>query len=643
MNILKDVKKLKTAFTASFSDNEVAHSLCKELQQTAAYANNALFRSDLHYVLFRIYQRQGLYHEAGEEAQKGLAALGDSDDTRRVCYLLIACCNIQLLLHQTDISYQFATKAIRLAQEIGDKTAQVKAQRIMARVFIARNQNSDARSYLLSALEILSYYNDQKERSDILHNLCSSCMQEGKWAEALLYGLQACEEKESYQIQIQDRDKNTTAGWVVYGCGEYQRISLNDESYLADSYYTVGSCYLSLGDWEKALAWVLKALSIKENIGDAQGIALCYNTLGEINRNKGDYIKALSCFEQCKEILVSLNSTLSLGYALINVAKLKVRFDAFESSLQLFEEAEQIFSAANNIHGSVIAYRNHAVALRKNKRLTEALEKLHLSLLYAESINARSEQIYCHYQRGLCYHQLTNAKQARESLNTALTLAQKQKLKKEQMDVHLALSEHYQSIKQYKDALEHFQHYEKFKQELYSEESDRRQKNMMILYEVEKHKRQSEEHAAALQRARQDLMDFSLRVAEKQELLDLMQKGLEEILETEDSERGHRIRQLLGKLRRQNIVEEDWQAFRTQFEGLQKDFVSVLTNRYPNLSTTELKVCTLLRMNLRSKDIAAMMHVSTKAVENHRISLRKKMGLKPDANLVKALLELGNS
>ena len=46
-----------------------------------------------------------------------------------------------------------------------------------------------------------------------------------------------------------------------------------------------------------------------------------------------------------------------------------------------------------------------------------------------------------------------------------------------------------------------------------------------------------------------------------------------------------------------------------------------------DLSPTEVEVCNFIRNGFRTKDIAAAMGIAVKTVENHRNSIRKKLGL----------------
>jgi DNA-binding CsgD family transcriptional regulator len=77
----------------------------------------------------------------------------------------------------------------------------------------------------------------------------------------------------------------------------------------------------------------------------------------------------------------------------------------------------------------------------------------------------------------------------------------------------------------------------------------------------------------------------------------------------------------------------DWVKFDTQFAAAHPQFTQKLIATYPDLSPTEIRVCSLLRMNLKSEEIASLFCLSPRSVEFHRYNIRKKLGLKKEQNL----------
>jgi CheY-like chemotaxis protein/DNA-binding CsgD family transcriptional regulator len=83
-----------------------------------------------------------------------------------------------------------------------------------------------------------------------------------------------------------------------------------------------------------------------------------------------------------------------------------------------------------------------------------------------------------------------------------------------------------------------------------------------------------------------------------------------------------------------------WKEFEESFSKVNPDFNKNLLSRHPDLSPAEIKLCALLRLNLSTKEIAAIFCQSTEGVRVSRTRLRKKLTLESDDNLVKYLINI---
>lgn len=97
-----------------------------------------------------------------------------------------------------------------------------------------------------------------------------------------------------------------------------------------------------------------------------------------------------------------------------------------------------------------------------------------------------------------------------------------------------------------------------------------------------------------------------------------------------------KINQLLNNVDSEN----DWKTFLIKFEEKHKNFFKKLKTLYPQLTSSDLRLCACLKLNLESKEIASLMNLSVRAVENSRYRLRKKLELKPSQNLNEFILNL---
>ena len=99
---------------------------------------------------------------------------------------------------------------------------------------------------------------------------------------------------------------------------------------------------------------------------------------------------------------------------------------------------------------------------------------------------------------------------------------------------------------------------------------------------------------------------------------------------------------LLQKLNAHTSQNRDSQLFQQQFELLHPTFLTRLAQAFPQLTPTELKLCALLKSNASNaefcnKDIARLLNISVRTVESHRFSIRTKLRLKRQDNLVQFL------
>src|SRR6202008_1519761 len=86
--------------------------------------------------------------------------------------------------------------------------------------------------------------------------------------------------------------------------------------------------------------------------------------------------------------------------------------------------------------------------------------------------------------------------------------------------------------------------------------------------------------------------------------------------------------------------DDDWNHFAMYFDQVHNNFLGTMKTKFPNLSSTDLKLCAYLRLNLTSKEIAQLLNISLKGVEISRYRLRKKLQLSTDINLYDFLIDI---
>jgi DNA-binding CsgD family transcriptional regulator len=138
----------------------------------------------------------------------------------------------------------------------------------------------------------------------------------------------------------------------------------------------------------------------------------------------------------------------------------------------------------------------------------------------------------------------------------------------------------------------------------------------------------------------EQLATISRQLIDQSEKLDALRHALSDIIQRlPKSEPASRdLREVLLSLPHNSLEST---RFDEQFVATYPSFRPRLKELYPELSQVEMRVCSLLRMNLKSPDIAKLLNLSVRTVENHRYNIRKKLGLDSKADIASFLAEIG--
>ncbi|MCW3085245.1 MAG: hypothetical protein JWP12_2611 [Bacteroidetes bacterium] len=122
---------------------------------------------------------------------------------------------------------------------------------------------------------------------------------------------------------------------------------------------------------------------------------------------------------------------------------------------------------------------------------------------------------------------------------------------------------------------------------------------------------------------------MALQMLEKNLLLEEIRQKLEK-KESESTQDELNLQKMIGQKLNQD---KDWAEFNLSFESLHKDFYLKLREAYPGISSNDLKICALIKLNLSTKEMAGILNISPDSVKTARYRLRKKLQLSTENNL----------
>ncbi len=421
---------------------------------------------------------------------------------------------------------------------------------------------------------------------------------------------------------------------------EKRVLAQKEQGALGTIYNSLAGNFKDLEDYQKAKYYYRNAQKLFNEQGNTQSLVMVYNNVGGIYRKENLLDSALYVYGAASALLAELNNpfllaqnTLNMGNVYEQKGDLKEAEAAFLRCLQLSESSKLQYGVLLSTLNLGNLYRLMGNYLKSGEWLKNALEQSIAMGLRKEKALVLERLSWLardtgNYQEA--YQQAIAARSIQDSLSS-------------------------ESVKKEVQALqEKFQH-EKTQNELLILETKNQQATLGLL-------------AAGIGMLL--LVVFILYVLYRQKRL-LAQKliaesereSLSKTIQVKDMELTALALQLLQLKKRleENGQQEDYvgdgeektsrfpgresfdllqQEFEHRITANNEDFYQKLLGAYPDLKPSELKLCSYLRLNLSTKELAEILNKSVRTIENTRFAIRKKMGLGPEDNLVGKLIAM---
>lgn len=525
------------------------------------------------------------------------------------------------------------------------------------------------------ALALSREYNNEHEQFRALTYIAFSHYDQGHIDTSIYYA------NEAYKIATAREDPL----WIARVCNHlgnaYSRISIfdkalsnyltslriiedtlpgvSDESHLrykALVLNNIGTVYESLGRKKEALEVYTQSLKIRRQQNDLNGIASCLQNIGVIYESNGSYDSTLMLYHEALEIRRSLNQKNYIGELLMNIGIVSIQtmqYDVAESNLK---EAVRIFRDVENQRLLAFSYMSLAELYIERNMPDPAYPFITKSIDLCELYGYKEFERDAYKILSDYYAQKRDFKQAWESQQKQIALTDsifnselsakvtemQTKYELENKEKEIALLTRDKEIQSLVIRRKSTQVYilviavilfilllvitllllsrRKLKQKQYKVELE---KSLLI-----KNKMQEE-----IAHQSKQLTTHALHMLQKNKLL----QELDEELRVFTSKTDDSLRKKLNSIRRQinkNMnSEKDWDLFKMYFEEVHRDFFSALHKRSEDLTTGDLKLAALIRLNLNIKEAAAVLNISPESLKKARYRLRKKLGLFDRENL----------
>jgi tetratricopeptide (TPR) repeat protein len=460
---------------------------------------------------------------------------------------------------------------------------------------------------------------------------------------------------------------------------------------IAANLANIGQIKTIQGYYEEALVFMEEAMAIDKQAGDEAIIATDLNTIGRIYESWGMYPKAIEYLEQALEIDKRLNMEHKMAIRYSSLGLAYKGWKKYGKALEYFEKALQIDQKLNNEDKVALRLANIGSTYMEMEDSEKAVSYLRQGLDY---FNANQMPSYCATtlnDLGRCYHQMKDYTRAEQSFLRSAEICRENGYIRFLMNSLQSLSRLYQESGQFSKAFYSLQEFNTLNDSVFNAESQKKIAEFNARYELDKKQQENEllmkDHELAVKRHTVVILTFSLSglllvlfllillvrlksnqnkrlMAEKEneklrmdleqrnkeltynamciiknnETVAKMAESIEEALATgkERSNLNQLVRQLQNMER-----EKNWTEFEVRFTQIHENFYNKLNESYPDLTPNERKLCAFLKLNMSTKDIAAITHQSVHSINVARTRMRKKLGIdQTNENLVNFLSSL---
>lgn len=503
-----------------------------------------------------------------------------------------------------------------------------------------------------------------------------------------------------YRYWIVDSRKSLELGTEALALS--QKLSYSPG--VAKAHRVLGVAYWTTGSLKKALENLTEARQTYSRLKDEEGVANCLLNTGMIYADIRDFATALKLYDEAigKFSKLGLNGRIATAYTKIGIVMMEKEqlYDARE----YLTNALDLHTTHNFTYGMAEAHNKLGRLYLELKQPEQAGYHLRKAIVLSKQVNDEDGVISTLILFGKLLRMEGDYESSEAHLEIALERAEKKhlikytlealdeyrKLKKQQgkpgeaiqyYDEYLAVKDSLYDIDKAKQiaAVEFSNELEKKTDEIKSlnkkELGDRIQRwvlaaavmiisvlSFFLIRSLRKKNRSQGEilvsndlmAQSAIESERQkhalleeelhfknrELTSYALNFVQKNELLSTLEEKVKEMKSLPAPKQGKAIAEVEKIIRNHKNVDKDWEDFKLHFEQVHDNFFVSLKNRFPHLSSNDLKLAALTRLNMNIKETSNILGISPDSVKTARYRLRKKMGVEQDADLISFLVTL---
>ncbi|MBU0764604.1 MAG: tetratricopeptide repeat-containing sensor histidine kinase [Bacteroidetes bacterium] len=206
-------------------------------------------------------------------------------------------------------------------------------------------------------------------------------------------------------------DHDTAVSFADSAIGIYQRIIKTADSRftaaamtdLSGCYNTLGIIYWNTGDYALAVNYYKKALTIDEKTGNLQAMSDCFNNIGLIYNDMGDYLQATEYFRKAVTKYEESDDRMGMSISLHNLGMVQKELGNYSIAVEYYSKAVAFFEEAGYAHAIGTCYNNIGNVYMEQGDYPHAIEYYNKSLKISEDQDYRQGMSNCYTNIGSVY------------------------------------------------------------------------------------------------------------------------------------------------------------------------------------------------------------------------------------------------
>jgi tetratricopeptide (TPR) repeat protein len=398
----------------------------------------------------------------------------------------------------------------------------------------------------------------------------------------------------------------------------------------------IGWVHTCLEDFPTALAFFSRALTLAQYLKLDIAQAITVENMGVVYGAVGNDELALANYQHAYQLRRLGGYTAALAQSMLNIAAVHNRRGEYRKALNLARPALEIARHCSNLRVEAFCLVAIGRAYRGLGQFKRALHALEKALELRQKAEYVPELCSVHTDIASVWERLGNGRKERAHLDKAYALAQR--INEPSMLTYVS-EQLYLYAKRTGDVEEallwleqHHQWYVALTERRKEEEAAR----TMMMEAIAKLAREHESY-------RQQIADLEATIQEQHRQLQRL------VLDSVASSSHSRTAAVASLVAVKDEFERSQEPFDPErlikfilerIDYLLPGYIHALAARIPLLTPMELLICGLLRLQLRSKEIAELLGVTTKTVNRHREHIRAKCGIGRRINLTTYLCSI---